>query len=70
MEAHGCADWLDTTLEQLRRVTDRPVTVRTKPQPGETAVSLEQALGDAHAVVTHSSNVAIEAVAPGYAGVR
>jgi hypothetical protein len=62
MQAHGCIDWLDTTLATLRSVTDRPIKVRRKPKPGEEVVPLEQALQNAHALVTHSSNVAIEAV--------
>jgi hypothetical protein len=65
MAAHGCAGWLETTLEKLSRRTDRPVTVRVKPQPGETAIPLEEALQGAHALVTHSSNVAIEAACLG-----
>ena len=65
MQAHDCADWLDQTLATLEKHTDRPVIVRVKPQPGETAVPLEQALETAHALVTHSSNVAIEAACLG-----
>jgi hypothetical protein len=65
VEAHQCADWLDTTLETLRNATDRPITIREKPQPGKTAVPLKTALKSAHALVTHSSNVAIEAACLG-----
>ncbi len=65
MAAHGCADWLETTLADLARHTDRPVVVRRKPQPGETVEPLEAALRKAHALVTHSSNVAVEAVIAG-----
>jgi hypothetical protein len=65
MAAHGCADWLERTLEALQRHTDRPVVVRRKPQPGETQEPLAEALSKAHALVTHSSNVAIEAVVAG-----
>jgi hypothetical protein len=65
IQAHGCADWLDTTLETLRSVTDRPITIREKPQPGTAAVPLKAALKTAHALVTHSSNVAIEAACLG-----
>lgn len=65
IEAHDCADWLDTTLEALRNFTDRPVTIREKPQPGESVVPLKTALKSAHALVTHSSNVAIEAACLG-----
>jgi hypothetical protein len=65
MAAHGCTDWLESTLDKLSRLTDRPVIVRVKPQPGETALPLEEALQGAHALVTHSSNVAIEAACLG-----
>jgi hypothetical protein len=64
-EAHQCADWLDATLEALRKATDRPITIREKPQPGKAAVPLRTALASAHALVTHSSNVAIEAACLG-----
>jgi hypothetical protein len=65
--AHGCADWLERTLAALQRHTDRPIVVRRKPQPGETLEPLAEALSKAHALVTHSSNVAIEAVVAGVA---
>jgi hypothetical protein len=65
MQAHDCADWLDTTLKQLEGLTERPVVVRQKPQPGEDAVPLAKALENAHALVTHSSNIAIEAACLG-----
>jgi hypothetical protein len=65
MEAHGCEDWLDSTLATLRKVTDRPIVIRQKPKPGEVAVPLSEALETAHAMVTHSSNVAIEAACLG-----
>jgi hypothetical protein len=65
MKAHACLDWLETTLAQLRSVTDRPIIVREKPKPGEDVVPLPEALRTAHALVTHSSNVAIEAACLG-----
>lgn len=65
MAAHNCADWLETTLAALRLETDRPILVREKPQPGHSSVPLAQALQKAHALVTHSSNVAIEAACLG-----
>ena len=65
MRAHGCEDWLETTLATLKQFTDRPVIVRAKPRAGETAVPLPAALKTAHALVTHSSNVAIEAACLG-----
>lgn len=65
MHAHGCEDWLETTLARLKTSTDRPIVVRVKPKPGEAAVPLPQALTTAHALVTHSSNVAIESACLG-----
>jgi hypothetical protein len=65
MQAHGCPDWLDTTLTALRGITDRPISVRQKPQPGEGVLPLQTALETAHALVAHSSNVAIEAACLG-----
>ena len=65
MAAHDCADWLEKTLDALQRHTDRPIVVRRKPRPGETVETLPEALSKAHALVTHSSNVAIEAVVAG-----
>jgi hypothetical protein len=61
MKAHDCGDWLETTLASLRQVTDRPIVVRKKPKAGEDIAPLQAALETAHALVTHSSNVAIEA---------
>ncbi|RVU21631.1 hypothetical protein [Methylobacterium oryzihabitans] len=65
VKAHRCEGWLDRTLEELRQVTDRPLVVRVKPQKGMDMPSLPEALADAHALVTHSSNVAVEAVTMG-----
>lgn len=65
MKAHGCPDWLESTLAELAKVTDRRIVIREKPKPGETAVALLDALKTAHALVTHSSNIAIEAACLG-----
>jgi hypothetical protein len=65
MAAHDCADWLSTTLEALAKFTDRPIVIREKPKQGGTAVPLKAALKTAHALVTHSSNVAVEAACLG-----
>jgi DNA-binding transcriptional LysR family regulator len=65
MAAHGCQGWLERTLEVLRAHTDRPLVIREKPRPGELVQPLQEALLDAHALVCHSSNVAIEAVLAG-----
>jgi len=65
MKAHNCPNWLRDTLATLQAATDRPIHVRRKPQPGEKEVPLPKALETAHALVTHSSNVAIEAACLG-----
>ncbi|MEH3147792.1 MAG: FkbM family methyltransferase [Methylobacterium frigidaeris] len=65
MTAHGVDSWLDDTLAELARHTDRPVAVRRKPQPGETPIPLADAFRTAYALVTHSSNIAIEAAVAG-----
>jgi hypothetical protein len=62
---HGCHDWLEKTLAALGAHTDREIVVRQKPRPDEAVIPLEDHLAGAHAVVTHSSNVAVEAVVAG-----
>src|SRR5688500_6132540 len=65
VQAHGCHGWLDETLAALRAATDREIVIRQKSKPGEPVAPLDEVLRGAHAVVTHSSNVAIEAVVAG-----
>ncbi|WP_083468141.1 FkbM family methyltransferase [Methylobacterium tarhaniae] len=65
IKAHGVGSWLEDTLAELAKYTDRPIVVRQKPQPGEPSIPLAEALGTAYALVTHSSNVAIEAAVAG-----
>jgi hypothetical protein len=64
-QAHGCPDWLETTLSTLGSLSDRPIIIRNKPKAGEQVKPLPEALRTAHALVTHSSNVAIEAACLG-----
>lgn len=65
MDAHGCPDWLGDTLSALRNATDRPIEIRSKPRAGEPVEPLDNAFGRAWAIVTHSSNIAVEAVTAG-----
>lgn len=53
--------WIDTVEERVRAATGRPVRVRYKGAPH----ALEEDLLDCWAVVTHSSNVAVDAVLAG-----
>lgn len=54
-------EWLDYTLRAIRRGTDRPILVSMKGD----ARPLESRLKHCHAVVTYTSNVAVEAVCAG-----
>lgn len=54
------AQWTKTVVAELSRHTDRPIAV--KPKDG---IPLETALKDAHCLVTHSSNAAIDAIVAG-----
>ncbi len=62
---HGCSGWLEHTLDELARHTDRPIRVRQKPKKGHPYNSFLEDLAGAHALVTHASNAAVEAVAQG-----
>ena len=64
-EAHSVHGWLHNTVNELKLHTDRKIVVRNKPKPGEKALPLVEQLKQAHALVTHSSNVAIEAACLG-----
>jgi hypothetical protein len=77
-EAEGRAveSWERQAIEALRHVTDRPIIyrpkpswLRAKPLPGTSfspkQQSLDDVLKDCHAVVTHHSNVAVEAIVAG-----
>ena len=62
---HRASNWLEETIEQLKLYTNRPIIVRHKPTPSNPSVPLLQQLDNAWALVTHSSNVAVEAVLDG-----
>lgn len=57
----NAADWRNKIEDRVKRHTDRPVLSRTKASPR----SLHQDFQDCWAVVSHSSNVAVEAAALG-----
>ncbi len=56
------ARWLAETVETLKRCTDRRIVVRGKPAKGAPQAPLWKSLRDCHALVTHSSNSAVEAL--------
>ncbi len=55
---HGIEGWTDETLDQLSRLTDRQIVIRSK----ETKRPLQADLQGAHALVAHGSNTAVESV--------
>jgi hypothetical protein len=55
-------DWSFRVAEQLKQYTQRPIVVRDK----ESKTPLHQELRGAHALVTHGSIAAVEAVTLGY----
>lgn len=61
MKFHRIDGWVEQTLVRLREFTDRPIVQRTK----ETSRSLEDDCENAHCLVTHGSNAAVEAVIMG-----
>lgn len=68
-------EWERQTIARLRKLTDRPIIYRPKPnwdaaRPIDGSLfgkgpTLEQALVDCHAVVAHHSNAAVEALLAG-----
>lgn len=57
-KSHGCENWTEETVEALSRLTDRQLVIRGK----ETKRPLQADLEGAHALVTHGSIAAVEAV--------
>ncbi len=57
--------WLAGTLATLRRHTDRPIRIRKREGAERNPVSLADDLKGAHALVTHHSNAAVEALCMG-----
>lgn len=64
-------NWLDETVEQIKRITDRPIKVRHKPRgkgtsgPAVAKVPIEEDLKNAWCCVTSCSISAIESVCNG-----
>lgn len=62
------AAWLETTKARIRSATDRPIRVRYKPGDprfGRKSRPLDADLAGAWALVTHDSNVVVEALLAG-----
>lgn len=60
---HKAEGWIERTVHRLKSVTDRPIVVRGK----DSRRPLAEDLKDAHCLVAHGSNAAVEAVLMGCA---
>lgn len=58
MASHACEGWIENTLFELAKVTDRQIVIRDK----ETKRPLQDDLRNAHCLVAHGSIAAVEAV--------
>lgn len=61
---HGIEGWTEQTLNNLSKLTDRPIVVRDKEMQ-RFSRKLHEDLRNAHALVAHGSNAAVEAVIMG-----
>lgn len=57
--------WTEQTINDLKKYTDREVRIRDKISAIKSGRTLHEDLKDCHAVVTHLSNVAVDAVLMG-----
>jgi hypothetical protein len=65
-------EWVNTTIEEIKKYTDRPVEVRMKPSRTDriTTNTIQQALAnDVHCLVTYNSIAATEALMAGRAAI-
>ena len=54
--------WTNNVVATLKKYTDRPIVIRPKPGKGESPPLIEAQLADAHALVTHTSCAALDAL--------
>lgn len=64
MKFHGIEGWTERTVAALKQVTDRPLVTRDKEMQ-RFGRKLHEDLKEAHCLVTHGSNAAVEAVIMG-----
>lgn len=57
---HGCENWIAETIAALAKLTDRQLVIRDKEHYRRRPIQMD--LDGAHALVTHGSNAANEAV--------
>ncbi|AZV21471.1 hypothetical protein [Mesorhizobium sp. M7A.F.Ce.TU.012.03.2.1] len=61
---HGIEGWTAKTVKRLNELTDRPLLIRNKEMQ-RSGRKLHEDLKDAHCLVAHGSNAAVEAVIMG-----
>ena len=61
----GVHNWMEDVLKQLRLYTDREIRIRDKKNALLSGRTLAEDLSNCHAVVTHLSNIAVDAVLMG-----
>jgi len=55
------ADWIEKTISEISRFSDRKIIIHEK----RNQIALKKLMPDAHCVIVHSSNAAVEAVLSG-----
>lgn len=58
---HNVSGWLENTISEIKKHTDRPIKVRTK----KTERPIEADLMDAHCTVVYTSNAAVNSILAG-----
>lgn len=66
-ELHGIkrADWVENTIKELKKHTDRQIIIRSKVQGSVTEQLFRRSLIDAHAVIVYSSVAGVQAAING-----
>lgn len=59
---HGIEGWTERTVKELKACTRRPIIVRSKQMQQQPGRRLRDDLKNAHCLITHGSNAAVEAV--------
>ena len=53
--------WIDDTVKEIQKYTDRDIVVRKKPEIGKQApISFEKQLEDAYCVITHQTSAVVD----------
>lgn len=58
---YGLRNWVNLTVAEIRKYTDREIIIRDKPKGVLTIDAFQDAIKDAYCVITHTSMAAVEA---------